>query len=254
MRNRHLRSTAVAQILDLVPSYLPGTAVSPHARELASQHYPEPCQTMRELRCCSLSPESRFSLSISHSHPLSSLTLLRVALFPLTASWVPPPASQLQCIARRRLVLARRRRLVPASLCNSPAHTLSTDDTISLSGSSTRHLSPRTPDHHQPAHRSESICAHKHMFTCAADFQCDAAKPPTSSAYHRDARQPIAVPKATPRHTPTTSRRCHGHQICLSHTNDIANVKLETPPAAEIECEILDSPSPQIHEVKVCMV
>ena len=254
MRNRHLRTTAVAQILRLMPTYLPGAAVSPHARELASQHYPEPCQTMRELRCCSLPPESRFSLSISHSHPLSSLTLLRVALFPLTASWVPPPASQLQCIARRRLVLARQTATLTASLCNSPAHTLSTDDTISLSGSSTRHLSPRTPDHHQPAHRSESICAHKHMFTCAADFQCDAAKPPTSSAYHRDARQPIAVPKAPPRHTPTTSRRCHGHQICLSHTNDIANVKLETPPAAEIECEILDSPSPQIHEVKVCMV
>ena len=145
MRNRHLRSTAVAQILDLVPSYLPGPAVSPHARELAAQHYLEPWQTMRESRCCSLPPESRFSLSISHSHPLSSLILLKVALFPLTASWVPPPASQLQCIARRRLVLARRRRLVPASLCNSPAHTLLTDDTISLSGSSTRHLSPAPP-------------------------------------------------------------------------------------------------------------
>ena len=49
-----------------------------------------------------------------------------------------------------------------------------------------------------------------------------AAKPPTSSACHRDARQPIAVPKATPRHTHTTSRRCHGHEFCLSHTNDIA--------------------------------
>ena len=195
MRNRHLRSTAVAQILDLVPSYLPGPAMSPHARELAAQHYLEPWQTMRESRCCSLPPESRFSLSISHSHPLSSLTLLRVALFPLTASWVPPPASQLQCIARRRLVLARRRRLVPASLCNSPAHTLSTDDTISLSGSSTRHLSPRTPDHHQPAHRSESICAHKHMFTCATDFRCDCAKPPTSSpAYYSREHRSRATP------------------------------------------------------------
>ena len=81
MRNRHLRSTAVAQMLDLVPSYLPGPAVSPHARELASRHYPKPCQAMREFRCCSLPPESRFSLSISHSHPLSSLTLLKVALF-----------------------------------------------------------------------------------------------------------------------------------------------------------------------------
>ena len=179
--------------------------------------------------------------------------------------------------------------------------TLSRLTTQSLSQVAPRGICPpRTPDHHQPAHRSESICAHKHMsiygdlnvdiwlfvqnlknffwldfskshlkavllrpylffgqkvryphlnpsrlmFTCATDFQCDAAKPPTSSAYHRDARQPIAVPKASPRHTPTTSRRCHGHQICLSHTNDIANVKLETPPAAEIECDILDSPQP----------
>ena len=131
MRNRHLRSTAVAQILDLLPSYLPGPAVSPHARELAAQHYLEPWQTMRESRCCSLPPESRFSLSISHSHPLSSLTLLKVALFPLTSSWVPPPASQLQCIARRRLVLARQTATLTASLCKSPAHTLSTDDAIS---------------------------------------------------------------------------------------------------------------------------
>ena len=81
---------------------------------------------MRELRCCSLSPESRFSLSTSLSHSLSSLALLKVILFPLTASWMSPTASQLQCIARRRLVLARH-----CSLCNSPAHTLSTDDAIS---------------------------------------------------------------------------------------------------------------------------
>ena len=41
MRNRHLRTTAVAQILRLMPTYLPGAVVSPHARELASQHYPD---------------------------------------------------------------------------------------------------------------------------------------------------------------------------------------------------------------------
>ena len=155
MRNRHLRTTAVAQILHLVPSYLPGSAMRPHARDLASQHHPEPCQTIRELRCCSLPPESRFSLSISQPYPLSSLTLLNVALFPLTSPWVPPPTSQLQCIARRRLVLARQAATLTASLCNSPAHTLSTDYTLSFFGNYMRETFARTPDHHQPAHRSD---------------------------------------------------------------------------------------------------
>jgi hypothetical protein len=189
--------------------------VSPHARELASQHYPEPCQTMRELRCCSLSPESRFSLSISHSHPLSSLTLLKVALFPLTASWVPPPASQLQCIARRRLVLARQTATLTASLCKAPAHTLSTDDTISHTASYTRSESPCIPDHHQPAHRSESICAHKHMFTCAADFQCDCPQPPTSPAHHSREHRMIPTPMGPIRHARPTRPSYHRHKIGL---------------------------------------
>ena len=89
------KGNAPARILHLMPSYLPGPVMRSHARDLASQYYPKSCQTMRELRCCSLLPESRFSLSISHSRPLSSLTLLKVALFPLTTPWVSSPASHL---------------------------------------------------------------------------------------------------------------------------------------------------------------
>ena len=67
------------------------------------------------------------------------------ASVPLTAPWVPPPTSQLQCVARRRLVLARQAATLTASLCNSPAHTLSTDYTISFLGNYMRKRLPAHP-------------------------------------------------------------------------------------------------------------
>ena len=40
MRNRHLRTTTVARILHLMPSYLPWSVMRSHARDLTSQHHP----------------------------------------------------------------------------------------------------------------------------------------------------------------------------------------------------------------------
>ena len=93
MPNRHLRATATAQILELMPGYLPGLATRHYARGLCSQHHSEADGTMRKTRCCSLSSESSIPLNISHSHPLSSLALLATDLLPLISSWVSPPAS-----------------------------------------------------------------------------------------------------------------------------------------------------------------
>ena len=170
---------------------------------------------MRESRCCSRPAASRLSLSISHSHPLSSLTLLRVALFPLTASWVPHPASQLQCIARRRLVLARRRRLVPASLCNSPAHTLSTDDTISRQASYTRHLSPAPPTTTAQAH--VHLRSGFSMRPPSATYQL-----PTSPAHHLREHRMSSTPMGLIRHARPTHPGYHHRKIGLCmHTINI---------------------------------
>ena len=87
------------------------------------------------------------------------------------------------------------------------------------------------------------------MFTCATDLQCDAAKPPTSRAHHRDAHQPIAVPKAPPAtrpvaHNPAPLPRL---QNLSEPPIDIANVKLETPgPAAESFSRLTEATKDQV--------
>ena len=65
-----------------------------------------------------MTPNSAHSW-LMHTHSYSSLG--RVA----------PPTSQLQCIARRPLVLARKAATFTALLCNSPAHLPATNHTIS---------------------------------------------------------------------------------------------------------------------------
>ena len=184
MRNRHFRTTTVARILHSMPSYLPGSVMRSQARDLASQHHPEPCKTTRELRCCTLSPGSRFSFSISHSHPPRSLTPLMLPLFHSQLLGCHPQRVSCRALPQSGLVLTRKAATFTASFCNSPAHLPSANYTISDPASCTRQLSPLTSDHHKPTHRPESICAHKHMSTCAADFRCDCAKPPTSPAHH----------------------------------------------------------------------
>ena len=144
-----------------MPSYLPGLATRHYARGLCSQHHSKADGTMRKTRCCSLSSESRIPLNISHSHPLSSLALLKVALFPLTASWVPPPAypQQVTDIARQAARVSSCEASGDLDRVVEPRvgtqFILSTDYTISLSASYTRADDTQPPNHHQPAHHSD---------------------------------------------------------------------------------------------------
>jgi hypothetical protein len=59
------------------------------------------------------------------------------------------------------------------------------------------------------------------MFTCAADLQCDAAKPPTSSAHHSREQRSDATDMATIRHAHLFPLSCHRHKIGLTYTIDI---------------------------------
>ena len=84
---------------------------------------------------------------------------------------MPPPTSQLPCIARRRLVLARKTATFTVSLCNSSARLPSPNYTISDPASCTRQLSPS-----HPTTTSQHIVLSRFVLTSTCGHTCSPAQ------------------------------------------------------------------------------